>query len=305
MKKYRWLFVGFLAVAASVCQTAAQTPKTETVRPMLWQPGMTRSDVGEVNVFRRFPRDLRPKLTEFYEQVLEIKALPSTAAGGNAMVRYPIGGSEVKLFPVAMANEHRTKPVREVIGIRLLTFFFPDEAALIARFKKYNYAPPAFQPAGEGQAKAALVQDPDGQWVELVVVPGAARSTYERFEIGLTVADLEQSRAFYRDFMGMDEAKPVNHPLLGTMKYSFRHGTTTINLWSFGKDLPKDTNTAGIQYIVWNVEGVDRVAKARNATIDRPLSAPGSPRTVWLFDPDGITNYFAQFSENNNTPPSR
>jgi hypothetical protein len=102
--------------------------------------------------------------------------------------------------------------------------------------------------------------------------------------------------------MGMEELKPVEHPVLGTMKYTYRHGATTINLWSFGKDLPKDTNTAGIQYIVWNVEGVDRIAKARNAKIDRPLSTTGNPRTVWLFDPDGITNYFAQFSENNNTP---
>jgi catechol 2,3-dioxygenase-like lactoylglutathione lyase family enzyme len=299
------LLLCVMTLAVSVGETAAQATKAETVRPMLWQQGMSRSDVGEVNVFRRFPRDLRAKMTEFYEQVLEIKALPSTAAGGNAMIRYPLGSSEVKLFPVAMGNENRTRPVREVIGIRLLTFFFPDEAALSARFKKYGYPAPEFRPVGGGNAKAALVQDPDGQWNELVVIPGAPQSTYERFEIGLTVADLEESRAFYRDFMGMEEAKPVQHAQLGTMKYTYRHGATTINLWAFGKDLPKDTNTAGIQYIVWDVEGVDRVAKARNAKIDRPLSAPGSPRTVWLFDPDGITNYFAQFKENNNTPPSR
>ena len=61
---------------------------------------------------------------------------------------------------------------------------------------------------------------------------------------------------------------------------------------------PYDTDTAGIQYITWDVEGVDKVAKARGAKIDRPLSAPGSPRTVWLVDPDGVSNYFAQFAEN-------
>jgi hypothetical protein len=48
----------------------------------------------------------------------------------------------------------------------------------------------------------------------------------------------------------------------------------TLSIWSFGKDLPKDTNTAGLQYITWDVEGVDKIAKARNAKIDRPLSAP-------------------------------
>ena len=289
-------------LARGAGESAAQTPKPETVRPLLWQQGMTRSDVGEINVFRRFPRDLRAKVTEFYEQVLAIKPLPSTAAGGNAMIRYPVGGSEVKLFPVAMGDERRSRPVRDVIGIRLLTFFFPDEAAVKARFQKFGYAPPEFRPGSEVSSKVAHAQDPDGQWVELVILPGAPQSAYERFEIGITVSDLEQSRVFYRDFMGMEELKPVAHPVLGTMKYTYRHGATTINLWSFGKDLPKDTNTAGIQYIVWNVESVDRIAKARNAKVDRPLSTTGNPRTVWLFDPDGITNYFAQFSENNNTP---
>jgi catechol 2,3-dioxygenase-like lactoylglutathione lyase family enzyme len=298
VNKFASIVACIVMLAALALENFAQTPGTETVRPMLWQAGMPRSDVGEVNVFRRFPRDLRAKVTEFYEQVLAIKPLPSTAAGGNAMIRYPIGASEVKLFPVAMANENRARPVRDVIGIRLLTFFFPDEAALTARFKKYGYPAPEFRSRGGGAGKAALVQDADGQWVELVVLPGAPPATYDRFEIGLTVADVEQSRAFYRDFIGMEEAKPVRDELLGTMKYTYRYGTTTINVWSFAKDLPKDTNTAGLQYIVWNVEGVDKVAKARSAKIDRPLSAPGSPRTVWLFDPDGITNYFAQFAGN-------
>jgi hypothetical protein len=38
---------------------------------------------------------------------------------------------------------------------------------------------------------------------------------------------------------------------------------------------------------------------------DRPLSAPGTMRTVWLEDPDGISNYFAKYSGNDNTPPER
>ena len=274
----------------------AQTTKPETVRPMLWQPEMKPSDVGEINVFRRFPRELRDKMVQFYEQVLGIKPLPGTALGGNnaqrqrdsaqpqTMIRYPIGGSEVKLFPVAMGDPNRARPVRDVIGIRLLTFFFPDEASVAARFKQHGYPAPVFR------SNTALVQDPDGQWVELIIVPGAPASTYSRFEIGMTVSDIEKSRAFYRDFVGMDEERPAQHPVLGTTKYSYRSGATTINLWSFGKDLPKDTNSAGIQYITWDVVAVDRVAKARNATIDRPLSAPGPTRTVWLFDPDQITN---------------
>jgi catechol 2,3-dioxygenase-like lactoylglutathione lyase family enzyme len=139
--------------------------------------------------------------------------------------------------------------------------------------------------------------------VELVVVPGAGAETLARFEIGLTVADLAASRAFYGDFMGLIEQPAVRDELLGTVKHTFKHGTTTINLWSFGAELPKDVQTAGMQYIVWNVASVDELARARGARIDQPLSAPGQMRTVWLFDPDGVSNYFAQFAGNDNTPP--
>ena len=40
---------------------------------------------------------------------------------------------------------------------------------------------------------------------------------------------------------------------------------------------------------------VDAKAKAESVQIDRPLGAFGQGlRTIWLSDPDGVTNYFAQ-----------
>ena len=298
------LMPAWVLISAVPVDSSAQTKNTESVRPLLWQSGMTRSEVGEVNVFRRFSSDRRAKMIEFYSEVLGLKPLSAAALGGNAMIRYPVGNSEVKLFPVAQGNENKSGAVQKVIGIKLLTFFFPDLPGLTARFKEHGYPAPEFhRRAGDGSTSTALAQDPDGQWVELVVIPGAAQAALNRFEIGITVSDVEQSRAFYRDFMGLEELKPVRNELLETTKYSYRHGDVTINLWAFANDLPRDTNTAGIQYIVWNVEAVDKVAKAKGAKIDRPLSAPGSPRTVWLVDPDGITNYFAQFAENNNSRP--
>ena len=248
---------------------------------MLWQSGMTRSEVGEINVFRRFSTAGRAKMIEFYADVLGLKPLSPAALGGNAMIRYPIGHSEVKLFPVAQANESRTTPLQKMVGIRLISLFYPDEASVIARFKDHGYPEPKFQRRDDTQAKAALVQDPDGQWYELVVIPGASREALDRFEVGMTVSDLEQSRAFYRDFLGLPEAKPVRSELLGTTKYSYRHGDMTITIWSFGKDLPKDTNTAGLQYITWDVEGVDKVAKARGT------KSTGRCRRPALREPSG------------------
>jgi catechol 2,3-dioxygenase-like lactoylglutathione lyase family enzyme len=124
--------------------------------------------------------------------------------------------------------------------------------------------------------------------VELVVVPDAPAGIFDRIEVGITVTDLEKSRAFYRRFVGLEELPPIHDPLIGATRHPFRHGTTTVNLWTFGPGLPVDNGSAGIQYVVWNVDGVDALAKARHVTIDQPL------RTIWLEDPDGVTNYFAE-----------
>ncbi len=292
---------GVLTLTAGVA--APQTAAPETVRPLLWQPGMQRSEIGEVNVFRRFSSDRTEKMREFYGQVLELPVLPGTALGGNQMIRYPVGSSEVKLFPVAPSPAN-TAVVSAATGVRVLTFFFADQAALVQRFAKYGLEPPDFRPTSHrGASGAGLTQDPDGEWVELVIVPNASAAELGRFEIGITAADLDASRAFYRDFMGLEEHAPVRDELLGTARYRYTHGATTINLWSFGPGLPQDSQTGGMQYIVWNVARVNEVAQARGAPIDRPLSAAGQMRTVWLTDPDGVSNYFAELAGNDNTPP--
>jgi catechol 2,3-dioxygenase-like lactoylglutathione lyase family enzyme len=249
-------------------------------------------------------------MREFYRDVLGLAVLPETALGGGAMIRYPVGASEVKLFPVKDA-EPNTATVGAAIGVRLLTFFYESEAALSQRFAKHGLEPPFFQKPSSrpGAASAALAQDPAGEWVELVIVPNVSPEQLARFEIGVAVADLEKSRGFYRDLLGLTEHAPVRDELLGTTRYAYTHGSTTINVYSFGgpasspPDLPKRAATAGMQYIVWSASGVNDVAQARGAAIDRPLSNPGQMRTIWLFDPDGVSNYFAEFAGNDNTPP--
>jgi hypothetical protein len=57
-----------------------------------------------------------------------------------------------------------------------------------------------------------------------------------------------------------------------------------------------------MQYIVWNVAAIDVVVRERGVPVDRPLSAPGNMRTLWLSDPDGVSNYFAEFGGNDNRP---
>jgi catechol 2,3-dioxygenase-like lactoylglutathione lyase family enzyme len=291
------------AVTFALTLASSAVSTQETIKPYLWQAGMARSEVGEINVFRRFPAELRARVEDFYAGVLALPVLPATAPGGGQMIRYPVGASEVKLFPTAGAAPNAAA-AGDVAGVRLLTLFFADEAALTKRFVDRGLALPRFQAtAHRGATRAALVQDPAGHWVELVIVPGAAQDALARFEIGIAVANLDRSRAFYRDLMGLEVLDPLRNPLLDTTMHGFRHGSVAVRLWPAKSGAVTDSQTGGMQYIVWNVAGVNDIATSRGAKIDRPLSAPGQMRTVWLLDPDGVSNYFAQYGGNDNSPP--
>ena len=284
--------LGVLAFVIAADSISAQTSKTTSLAGLSTQPSM--------NVFRRFSVDAA-KMTGFYGDVLGLKALPPLRMpGGGSMILFQIGTGQVKLQATPAASEYASGPVREVSGLRVFTFFFPDEQALTARFAQHGYPAPQFQATPSG--RRAMVQDPEKQWVELVVMPGASQSVYDSMEVGLTVTDLEKSRAFYRDFVGLDELPAVQDTLLGVTKYPFRHGTTTVNVWSFGPTPRANTRTAGIQYVISDVEAVDAKAKAQAVKIDTPLgNFSAGLRTIWLSDPDGITNYFAQIMRNPQT----
>jgi catechol-2,3-dioxygenase len=280
--------LGMLTITIAAT-ASAQTATTTSLAALSTQPSM--------NVFRRFSVDAA-KMTGFYGDVLGLKALPPLRMpGGGSMILFQIGSGQVKLQATPAAKEYASGPVGEVSGLRVFTFFFPDERALTARFVQHGYPAPQFQTTSNG--RRALVVDPENQWVELVVVPGAAPAVYQSMEVGLTVTNLEKSRAFYRDFVGLDELPPVQDALLGVTKYPFRHGETTVNVWSFGPTARANTRTAGIQYVISDVEAVDVKAKAQAVKIDTPLgNFSAGLRTIWLSDPDGITNYFAQIIRN-------
>jgi catechol 2,3-dioxygenase-like lactoylglutathione lyase family enzyme len=302
MKRVLATFV--LLATAGVGLGQGSTPAT--VRPYLWSAERPTSSVGEVNVFRRFSSERTAAMREFYGEVLALPVLPETALGGGQMIRYPVGSSEVKLFPVAPSPAN-TAGLTEATGMRLLTFFFAAQAALTQRFAAHGLPAPRFQKptSRPGATAVALAQDPDGEWVELVVLPNAPAQALARFEIGIAVADLAASRAFYGDTKGLQTQPAVRDELLNVVRHSFTHGATTLNQWSVGAGATKDSATGGMQYIVWNVAAIDGVVRERAATVDRPLSAPGQMRTLWLNDPDGVSNYFAEFGGNDNRAEAR
>jgi catechol 2,3-dioxygenase-like lactoylglutathione lyase family enzyme len=289
------LMLGVLSGATAALAQTGEDPRPashrslETTAPVLWQPSM--------NVFRRFAAP-REKMFEFYGAVLGFRQLATlnVNTSGAGVARFQAGAQELKLTGRVAGKQYQPGGVRDATGLRLLTFFFADEAALVQRFVAAGYPAPAFAAERGSKRSSALVNDPDGQAVELVVLPNATPEQLGALEVGLTVADLERSRAFYRSFVGLEELAPVDDARFGTKKYSFRHGATTISLRSFGRPLPADDGSGGIQYVVSDVDAVAELAAARHAKVEQPLS--GLPnfalRTIWLADPDGITNYYAE-----------
>jgi catechol 2,3-dioxygenase-like lactoylglutathione lyase family enzyme len=286
---FRIVLLAAVACAAGQLVLAEDAPKS--AGPLLWQPSM--------NMFRRFAVEPE-RMFEFYGGVLGLEQLQTFSVGGGQQVaRFLKGSSQVKLTGRVPDREYQPGGVADATGLRLLTLTFPDEQALVQRFERHGLPAPEFRSLPGTNRRAALVEDPDGQPVELDVVPDAPQSVYDTIEIGLTVGDLDRSRAFYRDFVGLEELPPVDDPLFHTRKYPFRHGTTIVSLRSFGTDLPADTGSGGIQYVVHHIDAIDAMAKARHIVIDQPLGELRgfSLRTLWLDDPDGITNYFAETAE--------
>lgn len=258
-------------------------------------PNAPRFAQDSMNVFRRMTVEQRPKMIEFYQKALAVQPLnPIDLGGGAQMILFKRGTGQIKLATGQQGNrQYRVGPVDAVTGIRTFTLVYPDEAALRARFVAAGFPAPTFRAIGNGR-RGALVQDPGGFHLELIIDPAAATTT--GVEVGINVSDLARSRKFYREFVGLEELPAVRDELIGVTKYPYRHGETTISLWSTGKDLPADTGSAGIQYVVGNVVEVDARGKLWKLAVESPLSdlKGFALRTVWLNDPDGVTNYFAQ-----------
>jgi len=266
-----------LAIAGAVLALADTTP-----------PPASMMTQDSVNVFRRFSVE-REKDLAFYADAIGIQPLNAlNMPGGGQMSLFHIGTSQFK-FTGAGQRAEKPGPVLDVTGLRVFTYFYSDEAAVTKAFTSHGYAAPEFSgPAGR---RRAMVTDPDGQWCELVI--GGDPS---HFEIGATVKDLDKSRAFYLGFVGLDELPPADTAFGKT--YRFKLGpksANVLNLWAARPGASASTYTAGIQYVVSDVDAVDARARANHITITQPLGMFGQGlKTVWTADPDGITNYFAQ-----------
>jgi hypothetical protein len=286
-------FFGFMAslvlltFGSALAQEKAPTPQIKSTAEIMTQP---------MNVFRRFSGEGKP-IYDFYGKILGLKRLETYNLGGNTSVdRFQIGPTLLKFSAIVPSRKYQQGAVPEATGLRLLTFFFPDKTPIEERFRAKGLPVPEFKSLPGSKRSSALVQDPAGQWVELVIAPGEPASTYDQIEIGLVVSSIDVGRKFYRDFIGLEELPPVDDPVFGAKKYLFKRGAVVVTLRCFGKPLPADTGSGGIQYVVSDVQAVQDLANARQVKVDQPVNTLRGfgLRFVWLDDFDGITNYFAE-----------
>jgi hypothetical protein len=100
------------------------------------------------------------------------------------------------------------------------------------------------------------------------------------------------------------ELPPVEDKVLGVTKFPYRHKETTLYLYQVADNRHPDNGSAGIQYVVEDSPMVDAKARHRGGiAVETPLNklAGFDLVTVWLNDPDGVTNYFAQVGPNSRT----
>ncbi len=322
----RILLTATAALALSACTAAAQersgvrTPEgalLDTDPDLAYAPGdLTEAQLAEsntalfvqdsMNVFRRFPRELTEDMVRFYTEALALRSLnPIQLTSTQQMILTGVGSGQVKLSAGQQGDRlyNLEGGYRGGTGIRFLLVRYPDADTVRERFTTAGFAEPQFVRRGDG-IQQALVTDPAGLDIVILIARGAQDNSDDGVGVGISVSNLEQSRAFYRDFVGLEELDPVPAPVMGLIFYPYRHGETIIMLYDLGDDnLPADTGSSGIQYVVSDAALVAARADHRAITVETPLNrlTGFDLTTVWLNDPDGVTNYFAQVGPDSRT----
>jgi catechol 2,3-dioxygenase-like lactoylglutathione lyase family enzyme len=233
-------------------------------------------------------------------QAAETAELP----GGMRQYRFKAGNHLIKLLTLPKTPPLNKGGIDKAIGIRLLALFFrkPDFEAMLARMadEGRRFAPPAdFAPG----VQVAFARDADGNMLELIGVDQPAdQPLNEHLQIGLTVADLERTKAFYGDVMGFIAERPLRIPTGDvSVRYGFKCPQTVVKYWQLPQGLPRQTGPvtaqAGFRYFTFSVKDVDAVHEALSAKGVEIASPPrdiGVAKVMFAADPDGNWIEFAQ-----------
>jgi catechol 2,3-dioxygenase-like lactoylglutathione lyase family enzyme len=278
---------------------------SELSEEQLTSPARALFRQDSMNVFRRFPREQTEAMVKFYTEALALRSLsPIQLTSSQQMLLTGVGSGQIKLSAGQQGDRKYdlSGGVTGGTGIRYLALTYPDADTVRERFTAAGFPAPTFADRGDG-TRAALVEDPAGFPILVVIDPQAKDHSDDGVGVGIGVSDLTESRAFYREFVGLDELEPVQDATLGVTRYPYRHAETMIHLHEVPAGSPADTGSAGIQYVVSDAALVDAKGRHRQIAVETPLNKLRGfdLTTVWLNDPDGVTNYFAQVGPDSRT----
>ncbi|MGX7896843.1 VOC family protein [Tsuneonella sp. HG222] len=321
MKRMISLFglAGVLFAPAAFAQNTIRTPEGAEMKvasDLAYKPGeLTAAQLAEstratfrqdsMNVFRRYPREKTAEMVKFYTEALALRSLsPIQLTSTQQMILTGVGSGQIKLSPGQQGD--RTYDMEGGYyggtGIRFFMLGYPDARVVRQRFRDAGFAEPQFVRREDGTLQA-LVADPGGFQIVIQARPGLKDHSDDGVGVGINVSDLAKSKEFYREFVGLDELPPVEDKVLGTTLHPYRHKETRVFLYQLGDNAHPDNGSAGMQYVVSDSPLADAKAKARGIAVETPLNrlAGFDLVTVWLNDPDGVTNYYAQVGPNSRT----
>ena len=96
-----------------------------------------------MNVFRRFAAEPE-RMFGFYGGVLGFKQLTTFSVGNGGVARFQAGAQELKLTKQVGNRVYQPGGVKDATGLRLISFFFADESALVKRFVEHGLPAPEF-----------------------------------------------------------------------------------------------------------------------------------------------------------------
>jgi catechol 2,3-dioxygenase-like lactoylglutathione lyase family enzyme len=212
--------------------------------------------------------------------------------------RFKIGGHVLKVLRSGKPPEAEPSGIDKAIGMRLLAFIVDDFDELLGRLDAAGHRHSSLPVPDKLGYRVAFTKDPEGTVLELVGLkkPGGP-ALRARLQVGLTVTDVERSRHFYGEQLGLPEEPVMKLSGSGTQvseRYGFTWGASTIKFWQLPGERPVHTGAlaqrAGVRYFTAMVEDLD-AAHAELVAKDVPVrmpprELPGLAKIMFIADPD-------------------
>ncbi len=248
------------------------------------------------------PRDAKA-MVAFYADGLGMPRLKDIELPGIRLARFKAGRGILKFNQGTLVPEQSPGDITEGRGMKLLTIVVPDLQSTSERLQKAGFS--GLSIADHGKYSLAFTRDPNNTMVELAGAPGFGEGAVLQ-AVALTVGDVGATRAFLVGVLGFTEGNSEAVPSLGTTKFEFAAGATTLKVWQID-GLPADTGPiqaySGIRYLTAEVDNIDAVltrARAAGRTIPvEPRDIAPGVKIAMVEDPDG--NWF-ELLERADTP---